>query len=79
MDEWSKRPKHKPVKGKYGEPQHWDGFSTLFVVLAQRNPVGLTASEKAWLKVFSAGSSVANTTGQSPPKLKDAKSPITSA
>ncbi len=23
------------VKGKYGEPQHWDGFSTLFVLLAK--------------------------------------------
>jgi 5-methylcytosine-specific restriction endonuclease McrA len=37
-----------PVKGKYGEPQDWDGFSTLFVLLAKRAP-GLTAGDKGWL------------------------------
>jgi 5-methylcytosine-specific restriction endonuclease McrA len=63
--EWNERPKKKPVKGKYGKPQYWDGLSTLFVALAQRDPVGLTPSEKGWLKAFSAGSSVANATGQS--------------
>jgi len=36
------------VKGKYGEPKHWDGFSTLFVLLA-RGQKDLTASEKGWL------------------------------
>jgi hypothetical protein len=35
---WDKRPKRKPVKGKYGEPQHWDGLSRVFVILAQRDP-----------------------------------------
>jgi hypothetical protein len=25
----------KPIKGKYGEPQGWDGLSTMFVILAQ--------------------------------------------
>jgi hypothetical protein len=40
------------MKGKDGEPQHWDGLSTLFVMLAQRDPVGLTASEKGWLKAL---------------------------
>jgi hypothetical protein len=47
---WDKRPKHKPIKGKYGPPLYWDGFSTLFVILAQRDSVGLAASDKAWLK-----------------------------
>ena len=38
----------RPVKGKYGEPTAWDGFSTLFVLLAQgRND--LSGSEKGWL------------------------------
>src|SRR3990172_2507287 len=50
MDKWNKRNRRKPVKGKYGEPQYWDGFSTLFVVLTQRFPVELTASEREWLK-----------------------------
>ena len=54
LERWEERPRHKPVKGKYGEPQHWDGLSTLFVVLAQRYPVGLTASERAWLEVLRA-------------------------
>lgn len=43
---------YKPVKGKYGEPQHWDGLSGVFLMLAQRDPVGLTASEKGWLKAL---------------------------
>jgi 5-methylcytosine-specific restriction endonuclease McrA len=54
---WDKRPKHKPVKGKYGEPQHWDGLSGVFVILAQRDPVGLSASETGWLKVLTAQAS----------------------
>jgi 5-methylcytosine-specific restriction endonuclease McrA len=52
LEKWSRRPQHKPIRGKYGEPQRWDGLSALFVILAQRNPVGLTVSEKAWLKVL---------------------------
>jgi 5-methylcytosine-specific restriction endonuclease McrA len=54
LHKWGKRVMRKPVKGKYGEPQHWDGLSSVFVILAQRDPVGLTASEKGWLKVFAA-------------------------
>jgi len=50
--EWEKRPKHKPIKGKYGPPLCWDGFSTLFVILAQRDPLGLTAVEKDWLRAL---------------------------
>jgi 5-methylcytosine-specific restriction endonuclease McrA len=53
MAEFSKRPQRKPIKGKYGEPQHWDGLSALFVMLAQRDP-SLNASEKGWLKVLTA-------------------------
>jgi hypothetical protein len=26
----------RPVKGKYGEPKHWDGLAALFVVLRAR-------------------------------------------
>ena len=46
------RPKDKPIKGKYGEPQNWDGLSTLFVILAERNPDGLTKSERDWLRAL---------------------------
>lgn len=54
MSEFSKRPQRKPIKGKYGEPQHWDGLSSVFVLLAQRDPVGLSVSEVGWLKVLTA-------------------------
>jgi len=48
------RSRHKPVKGKYGEPQYWDGLSGVFVILAERGRAGLSASEKGWLKVLTA-------------------------
>jgi 5-methylcytosine-specific restriction endonuclease McrA len=38
----------RAVKGKYGEPAHWDGFSTLFVLLA-RDSADLPTSERRWL------------------------------
>jgi hypothetical protein len=37
LDEWGKRVIRNPIKGKYGEPQHWDGLSALFIVLAHRD------------------------------------------
>jgi hypothetical protein len=57
---WKERPQRKPIKGKYGEPQHWDGLSTVFVVLARRDPVELSASEKAWLKALTGSGSDAS-------------------
>jgi hypothetical protein len=41
----------RKVRGKYGEPEHWDGFSTLFVVLARADE-GLSISEKGWLRAL---------------------------
>ena len=35
LDKWDERVMDKPIKGKYGEPQGWDGLSTMFVILAQ--------------------------------------------
>jgi 5-methylcytosine-specific restriction endonuclease McrA len=52
LAKWGERSMDKPIKGKYGEPQDWDGLSILFVMLAERNPATLTASEKAWLKAL---------------------------
>jgi hypothetical protein len=52
MAKWSERPQRKPIKGKYGEPQYWDGLSSVFAILAQSDPDGLTASEKEWLKIL---------------------------
>ena len=48
-DQFLKRPREKPVKGKYGEPQSWDGLSSVFIMLAQRHRAALTAGEKGWL------------------------------
>jgi hypothetical protein len=36
------------VKGKYGDPVAWDGFSTFFVLLAPGRD-DLSVSEKGWL------------------------------
>ena len=44
----------RPVKGKYGEPRHWDGLASLFVVLARQSPSSLTASERLWLRALEA-------------------------
>lgn len=41
-----------PVKGKHGEPRHWDGLASVFVVLLDANPSLATASEKAWAEAL---------------------------
>ena len=43
----------KPVKGRFGEPKHWDGLASLFLVLA-RSGIRLNAGEKAWRKALEA-------------------------
>jgi 5-methylcytosine-specific restriction endonuclease McrA len=40
------------VKGTHGEPGAWDGFASLFVILASRDTVSLTATERGWLRVL---------------------------
>jgi len=52
LDSWSERHVEKPVKGKYGEPQRWDGLTSLFVMLTQRHPSAVTAGERGWLKAL---------------------------
>lgn len=52
LEVWRERPKPSPVKGKYGEPQHWDGLTALFVVLAERNMKNLTPVERDWLRAI---------------------------
>ena len=42
----------RKVRGKYGEPQHWDGLTTVFVLLAAEHPQWLTVSERKWLKAL---------------------------
>jgi hypothetical protein len=52
LDKWGERPTEKPIKGKYGEPENWDGLSSVFVMLAEHDPAALTASEKDWLRAL---------------------------
>jgi HNH endonuclease len=52
LDHWGERPMDRPIKGKYGEPQKWDGLSSLFVMLAQRDPTVLTVGERDWLRAL---------------------------
>lgn len=52
---WELRKQRRPIKGKYGEPQHWDGLSLFFLVLATRNRSALTTGEKAWVKALERG------------------------
>jgi 5-methylcytosine-specific restriction endonuclease McrA len=44
----------KKVKGKYGEPAHWDGLASLLVLLVEENPKVATASERAWARALTA-------------------------
>ena len=44
------------VKGKYGEPKHWDGLSALFIILLEREPDNASATERDWLKQLKAPS-----------------------
>lgn len=54
LAKWNQRDQRKSVKGKYGEPQFWDGFSLVFVLLANRNKSALNATDRAWLKALEA-------------------------
>lgn len=47
-EEYEKEKPGRPVKGKYGEPKHWDGLVAVFMVLSAAYPAELTASERAW-------------------------------
>ena len=47
----TRNPKRR-IKARYGEPEHWDGFVSLFMVLARDNPDALTDSERSWCRSF---------------------------
>lgn len=50
QDDFRRKSPRRAVKGKYGEPEHWDGLSTLFIALAAREWETASASELGWLK-----------------------------
>lgn len=49
-EEFENKLRRHLVKGKYGEPEYWDGLSALFVVLIKDNPDIASDSELDWLK-----------------------------
>jgi HNH endonuclease len=51
-DVFSRRFPLRPVRGKYGEPEDWDGLSTLFILLVTKNPGSATSNERAWLRAL---------------------------
>jgi 5-methylcytosine-specific restriction endonuclease McrA len=52
QDEFTKKSPRHVVKGKYGEPEHWDGFSMLFVVLVEHAPEIASPSDREWLRAL---------------------------
>ena len=52
LGEFRKRPSRKPIKGKCGESQTWDGMASIFATLAERNPAKLTSETRHWLKAI---------------------------
>ncbi|MBV9265053.1 MAG: HNH endonuclease [Acidobacteriaceae bacterium] len=54
VQKWEQREKRSPIKGKYGEPTHWDGLTSLFILIAERNPSLLTDTERDWLSALKA-------------------------
>ena len=52
VNKWKRERPAKRIKGKYGEPDAWDGFSSLFLHLAKKYAADLTASEKEWFRAL---------------------------
>jgi hypothetical protein len=44
-----KRNPLRKVKGKHGEPIHWDGLTSVFVMLATEQIRALSATDRCWL------------------------------
>ena len=42
----------RKVKGKYGEPAHWDGLASVFVALVDENPAIASTTERQWAAAF---------------------------
>jgi hypothetical protein len=46
-EDWLDEKPGKPVHGRYGEPQHWDGLASLFLALAAQG-AKLEPAEQRW-------------------------------
>ena len=52
LGSWIQREVRKPIHGKYGEHQNWDGLSRLFPALAERHSQLLPVGESRWVKAI---------------------------
>lgn len=51
-DDFSIKSPLRRVRGKYGEPQYWDGLSAVFVVLIEQVPEAASQSDLEWLQAL---------------------------
>ena len=49
---WERDHPAKPIKSKFEEPDGWDGFSSLFLLLTERYPAIRMQSETEWLEAL---------------------------
>lgn len=64
--EFSEKESFRYVKGRYGEPENWDGFVSVFLLLAERYSDELTPTERQWfkaLRVFHASRALKKSSG----------------
>jgi 5-methylcytosine-specific restriction endonuclease McrA len=54
LESWESREKRLPIKGKYGEPENWDGLSGIFRVLAARDLQRLSTDDRGWFNALNA-------------------------
>jgi 5-methylcytosine-specific restriction endonuclease McrA len=52
LDKWRLANPVKLIRSKYGDPVNWDGFSNLFLLLAERYPDIRVPTEKEWLEAL---------------------------
>ncbi len=53
----------KPVRSKYGEPRHWDGLASLFLVLAEQG-AEIDPAERRWAEALRKHIAQSITTGK---------------
>lgn len=51
-EKWEREHPIKPIRSRHGEPEDWDGFSSVFAYFANHSPSKLTSTEKEWLEAL---------------------------
>jgi hypothetical protein len=50
QETYTARNPKRQIKSQYGEPEHWDGFVSMFMVLAATYEAELTPTERSWYR-----------------------------